>query len=134
VAAAREGLLLSAHDVSEGGLAVAMAESAIRAEGGAVGVEAELDPPGDVSPTAVLFGESASRAVLSCRPAAADRLRDAADDHGVPLARVGTVGEAGGTYRLQAGPRRLEVPVDELARTYEEALPRRMRAEAGLTT
>jgi phosphoribosylformylglycinamidine synthase len=137
VASAAADLTSSAHDVSEGGLAVALVESCLAAdraaEGGPVGLEAAVDA-GKAGATGVLFGESQSRVVLSCPGAAAPALRELAEGHGVPLARIGTVGERDGRFRLAAGPRSVDLPVAELARTYEEALPRRMRSEAGLTT
>ena len=66
------------HDVSEGGLAVCLAEAAIHS-----GLGAKLELPDD--PRA-WFGEGGGQAVLACAPAAVDRLG------GVPLRRLGTVG------------------------------------------
>jgi phosphoribosylformylglycinamidine synthase II len=82
--------LTLAHDASEGGLAVALAEAAIWS-----GVGAELDFPDD--PTA-LFGEGGGQAVIACAPEHAETLS------GVPLRRLGTV----------TGTTVLGVPVDEL--------------------
>jgi phosphoribosylformylglycinamidine synthase II len=83
-------LVRSAHDVSLGGVAAALAESAI-----AGGVGCDVDPaawaPG-LSLAAALFAETSGRAVLSCDPANAGRLEDVAAAHGVPLHRCGTVG------------------------------------------
>jgi phosphoribosylformylglycinamidine synthase II len=83
------GLTL-AHDASEGGLAVALAEAAIWS-----GVGAALDLPDDLL---ALFGEGGGQAVVACRPDRADALA------GVPLRRIGTV----------AGTTVLGVPLDEL--------------------
>ncbi|HSR41799.1 MAG TPA: phosphoribosylformylglycinamidine synthase subunit PurL, partial [Longimicrobiales bacterium] len=58
--AASEGLLRAAHDLSEGGLAVALAELCVGAEGGPIGVDAAYHEDG-ISPTAGLFGEAPSR-------------------------------------------------------------------------
>jgi phosphoribosylformylglycinamidine (FGAM) synthase-like enzyme len=77
-AAAEAKLLASAHDVSDGGLAVCLAESAIA---GGIGVTAEA---GD------LFGEGEGRAVISVAPTAVDRLIALAGD--LELRRIGTVG------------------------------------------
>jgi phosphoribosylformylglycinamidine synthase len=134
VEAAGEGLALSAHDLSEGGLAVALAECAVRAEGGPVGVDATLEPEGDVTPAAALFGESQSRALLSCREADEERLRELAAEHGVPLRRLGTVGDPGGRFRLEVPGRTVDLPAERPAAVYEDALPRRMEAEAGIAT
>ncbi|HEX5520892.1 MAG TPA: phosphoribosylformylglycinamidine synthase subunit PurL, partial [Longimicrobiaceae bacterium] len=64
--AIRGGLVKSAHDCAEGGLAVALAESAIADAEHVMGVDVELD---DELPTAaLLFGEAQGRAVVSCAP------------------------------------------------------------------
>ncbi len=60
----RAGLVDSAHDCSDGGLAIALAESAFPK---LIGLRANL-PGGELPPEYVLFGEDASRAVLSCDP------------------------------------------------------------------
>jgi phosphoribosylformylglycinamidine synthase len=133
VAASGRGLLASAHDLSEGGLAVALAESALAGRERPLGVDARIEVEG-VSPTALLFGESAARAVLSCGADREEELASLAGELGVPLRRVGTVTEADGGFRLRANGLPVELDVDRLAETYESALPRRMSGEAGLTT
>jgi phosphoribosylformylglycinamidine synthase len=70
--------LTLAHDVAEGGLAVALVEAGL-----ASGLGAELDVPGDA---VSLFGEGGGQAVVACRPEDLDRLG------GAPLRRIGTVG------------------------------------------
>ncbi len=95
-AAATEGLLRSGHDVSDGGLAVSLAECALRS---LVGLRAEL-PGSELRPEAALFGESASRAVVSCRQAERGELLALAERSGV-LARV--IGETGGA-RIRIAP------------------------------
>ncbi|MDR7589082.1 MAG: phosphoribosylformylglycinamidine synthase subunit PurL [Armatimonadota bacterium] len=94
--AVRQGWLRSAHDCGEGGLAVALAESAIL---GGVGVEAVVPPAGRVDEA--LFGEAPSRIVASLAPDALRSLRELAGRWGVP---VTTVGRTGGT-RVQLGVR-----------------------------
>ena len=78
--------LRSAHDLSEGGLAVALAESAIA---GAVGIQVEV-PSGEEY--RMLFSESPSRAVVSCRPEHADEVLERALTAGVPAASIGATG------------------------------------------
>lgn len=85
VKAAERGLLRSAHDPAGGGLAVALAESAIY---GDVGFSVSL--AGD--PHRILFSESPSRAVVSCDPAHVDEVNALAGESGVPVDRAGTVG------------------------------------------
>jgi len=60
-----EGLVRSAHDIAEGGLAVALAECCISGPGPGIGAAIELE--GAIRPDALLFSESQSRIVLSLR-------------------------------------------------------------------
>jgi phosphoribosylformylglycinamidine synthase II len=83
--AIREGLLDSAHDCSDGGLAVALARSSF--ENG-IGVRAELISNG-LPAECVLFGEDASRVVISCDPAHVARIQQLAVDYGVPVDTLG---------------------------------------------
>ena len=112
--AAGADLLASAHDCSEGGLAVALAESAIAGETGfAIGL------PGDLPPHVSLFSESASRVVVSVDPARAAELEDLAGTLGVPIVRLG---ETGGPRIVVDGV--LELGLPEAAAAYEEAIPK----------
>ena len=70
LAAIREGLVQSAHDLSDGGFAVALAESCISGEKGAV-VNLQTELRADIT----LFSESQSRILLSAKPAHAARLQ-----------------------------------------------------------
>jgi phosphoribosylformylglycinamidine synthase len=98
VTSAREGLLRSAHDVSAGGLAVALAECCISAESGAR-LGARIDLEDGLRPDALLFGESHGRAVVSLRRRHLTRLREVAQRAEVPFA---VIGEVRGT-RLEIG-------------------------------
>ena len=85
--AVREGLLSSAHDCSDGGLAVAIAESAVRGSTGAditAGVTGRWD--------AALFGEGQSRIVVSLPPENLRALAKLADEAGVPWTELGATG------------------------------------------
>ena len=112
--AIREGVLKSAHDCSAGGLAVALAECCIDGgrgfDGSVASVGGRLD--------AALFGEAQSRIIVSCAPAAAAALVEAARKNDVPLTPLGRV--AGDRLRLGD---LLDVPVSELKRAYAEGLP-----------
>ncbi|MGH3308944.1 MAG: AIR synthase related protein, partial [Nocardioides sp.] len=79
------GLVTSAHDLSDGGLAQALVEAALRAD---IGVTVAL--PGDAFLD--LFAESAARAIVTVPEAGAERLSALAARHGVPLTRIGTTG------------------------------------------
>ncbi|MGA9159640.1 MAG: phosphoribosylformylglycinamidine synthase subunit PurL [Actinomycetota bacterium] len=113
-AAATADLLASAHDCSDGGLAVALAESAI---GGGTGFAVGL--PGDLPPHVALFSESASRVVVSVDPSRAVELEDLAGTLGVPLSRLG---ETGGPRIAVDGV--LDLALDEATAAYEEAIPK----------
>jgi len=80
------GLLVSAHDLSEGGLAIALCESAIPAE---IGFKLDLSVEEDYR---FLFAESPSRVLVSCDPSATDRLIAMAHELDVPARVIGAVG------------------------------------------
>ncbi|MGH7575510.1 MAG: phosphoribosylformylglycinamidine synthase subunit PurL [Longimicrobiales bacterium] len=84
-------LLRSAHDCAEGGLAVALAESAFgpRGDGNGFGVDVTLDDNLPAAP--LLFGEAQGRIVVSCAPDALEAVIAAARAHGVHAGAIGTV-------------------------------------------
>ena len=116
--AIRLGIVRSAHDCSEGGLAVAMAESCMRGAGASIGVDVELG--GAIRPDALLFGESQSRVILSLREANWPRLQEIAAGHRVPLTRLGTVG--GTRFRLRGETFAIDLPLRELERAWRGGL------------
>ena len=91
---AQSRALRSAHDCSNGGLAVAVAESALIG-----GVGAVLDAPLQGRWDAALFGETASRAVVSLPPANEARFLALAGEGRVPAAKLGAVGGARLTWQ-----------------------------------
>lgn len=130
VEAAAKGLLQSAHDVSDGGLAVALVECGMGADS-PLGFSADFKAyaPG-VAPAALLFGEDQGRAVVTTTPQNAKALLALASRHGVPASLVGAVTEPGGLARLTAGSRSIARPILALRTIYEQAIPRRMNAPA----
>ncbi|MBI4537167.1 MAG: phosphoribosylformylglycinamidine synthase subunit PurL [candidate division NC10 bacterium] len=90
LAAIQAGIVRSAHDAADGGLAVALAECCVSGPEARLGAIVELR--GEVRPDALLFGESASRILVSVTPADADRLEAVAATHGAPCVRLGKVG------------------------------------------
>jgi len=110
-AAAADGLLSAAHDLSDGGLAVALAESCLR---GGIGCRVGL--PGD--PFTALFSESAGRAIVVVRPGAEPAFGQLAAAHDVPAAAIGTVGGASLTVDGC-----FTIPLAELAAVHARALP-----------
>ncbi len=87
----REGLVQSAHDCSDGGLAVALAECSLSHPTTPLGAVVELTP-NRLRRDSLLFGESQSRVVLSVTPAQTERVLTLAQDAGVPAATIGRVG------------------------------------------
>jgi phosphoribosylformylglycinamidine synthase subunit PurL len=120
-AAAAEDLVASAHDCSDGGLAVALAESAIEGGHGFV-VTVGTDLPAHVA----LFSESASRAVVSVSPEREQGFLDLTREHGVTALRLG---ETGGPRAVFDGL--FETSVEDLRAAYETALPRLLGEEIG---
>jgi phosphoribosylformylglycinamidine synthase subunit PurL len=89
---AREGLLESAHDVSDGGLAAALAECCAV---GTMPFGARIELPGQTSPVdavAALFGEAPSRVVASVRPGNVSAVLERARAPGVPARAIGDTG------------------------------------------
>jgi phosphoribosylformylglycinamidine synthase len=109
--AARAGLLDAAHDVSDGGLAMALAESCLA---GGHGCRVAL--PGDEF--TFLFSESAARVVVAVMPGAEAEFAGLCAAHGVPAAPLGTAG--GDRLEVEGG---FAVPLDELAATHQGTLP-----------
>jgi phosphoribosylformylglycinamidine synthase subunit PurL len=106
--AVRSGAAAVAHDVSDGGLACALAECAI--EGG-IGIQAEL--PGDGDPDSLLFGEGPGRFVLAGERAAIEALAARAHRAGVAAPLIGSAG--GDRIDLAAGTGRIDLPLDRAA-------------------
>ncbi len=99
-----EGVLRSAHDVSDGGLAVALAESCIFGRQ-RTGCLVELDDP--LRLDALLFGESQGRAVVSCLPENSAYVRETAAGFGLPARAIGTVRPPEEGIRILRGGERI---------------------------
>jgi phosphoribosylformylglycinamidine synthase len=109
--AARAGLLLASHDVSDGGLAVALAESCL-----AGGHGCRVILPGDAF--TLLFSESAARVVVAVDPGSEAGFASLCAAHGVPATPLGSVA---GTSLEVVGS--FAVPLAELAATHHGVLP-----------
>ena len=86
----RDGLLQSAHDCSDGGVAVALAESCVSGSEGTRGAVVTLTK-GRIRTDAVLFGESQTRVVISVKASHRQTVLDHARSFGVPTEVIGTV-------------------------------------------
>ena len=109
--AAQAGLLEAAHDISDGGLAIALAESCL-----AGGHGCRVSLPGD--PFVGLFSESAGRAVVAVRPGLETEFADLCAVHDVPARALGVVG--GGDLEITG---ELSVSLADLAAAHRQALP-----------
>jgi phosphoribosylformylglycinamidine synthase len=124
VEAAREGLLRSAHDVAEGGLAVALAECCITNDAGPL-LGARIELEGGFRPDALLFGESQARMIVSVRRRHLTRLREIARREDVP---IGVIGEVRG-QRLEIGDL-VGIDVATLRECWRSGLPRVLAGSA----
>ncbi|MEC4889206.1 MAG: phosphoribosylformylglycinamidine synthase subunit PurL [Nitrospira sp.] len=122
----RSGLLQSAHDCSDGGLAVALAECCVSGPGQARGAGVRL-PQGRLRKDALLFGETQSRVVISAKPAQRQAILDCAKGLGVPAAVIGSVGGVSLAIHVgdeQTSAATIEVPVATLADRWGFSLER----------
>ncbi|HYG64503.1 MAG TPA: phosphoribosylformylglycinamidine synthase subunit PurL [Thermoanaerobaculia bacterium] len=108
------GLVRTAHDLSEGGLAIALAEACF---GHGLGATLEVPLEG-----AGLFSETQARAMVACPPASLDRLLAAAEEAGVPAQEIGEVG--GDELVVRAGGGLLRASVPHLHEVWSTALPK----------
>jgi len=128
VTGAERGLFRSAHDCSQGGLGVALAEVAMGGpyQENGLGLEIDLSSYSRLTAAEVLFSESQARAVITCAPERAAAALALAQELGVPAYRAGTVGERNGTVRITLRNAESRHPVGQLRDVYFNAIPRRM--------
>ncbi|HEY5335142.1 MAG TPA: phosphoribosylformylglycinamidine synthase subunit PurL [Mycobacteriales bacterium] len=107
----RQGGFASAHDLSTGGLAVALTESCLRH-----GMGCSVTLPGD--PFVALFSESSGRVLVSVPPTDAEAVEKRCAAAGLPVTRLGSTG--GGALAIGAVG---EIPLDELRAAHEGTLP-----------
>jgi phosphoribosylformylglycinamidine synthase len=117
--AAREDLVDSMHDCSEGGLLVAVAECCL-APRSDVGAKLALDSDG-LRLSALLYGEDASRVVATCSRSKVDALAGAAGKAGVPMAVIGEVGGRDLVAQID-GKTVVDLPIDEIRMAWEGGL------------
>ena len=120
----QEGLVDSAHDCSEGGLAVTVAEKTFP---NAIGLTVELSTNG-LAPEFVLFGEDASRIVVSCDPINVPRIKQVAVKYGLFADEIGKTGGDRMEITLD-GSVAISGSVAELNDVYETALEKALRTE-----
>ncbi|KQX62068.1 phosphoribosylformylglycinamidine synthase subunit PurL [Angustibacter sp. Root456] len=123
VAASRDGLVDAAHDLSDGGLAIALAESCLRYGVGARVWLDELCERDGIDPFVALFSESTARAIVAVPRSEEVRFTDMCTARGVPHLRIGVVddGEAGAAVLDVQG--QFTLPLAELREVHERTLP-----------
>jgi phosphoribosylformylglycinamidine synthase subunit PurL len=120
--AIEKGIVCSAHDVSDGGLAVALAECCVSGPEKPLGARIQLAEM--MRADALLFGESPSRIIVSVREKDLPRLRQIAAKEGAPIQALGEVGGP----RLALQPL-AQLPVEEIRSIWANGLERRLKGE-----
>jgi len=127
-----EGLFASCHDISDGGLAVCLAEKAMASKQGALVLLSPNDFTNALPASAHLFGEAQGRVVVTVRNE--KQFKDVqyrAQVKGIKAHWIGTVG--GENVRIALGKDELiDVPISTLSEVYENAIPRRMQGATQL--
>jgi phosphoribosylformylglycinamidine synthase II len=129
VTAAARGLVHSAHDCSDGGLGVALAEIAMGGPYQEAGFGLDVDLTAYAAPLTaeeLLFSESQARAVVTCAPDRIAAVTALAVQLAVPAFEAGSVGAPDGDVRLRLRDAEVARPVTALREVYFTALPRRM--------
>ncbi len=120
IALADERLVNSMHDISDGGVGVALAESAFSSENpGILGFDVSFTT--ELSPDRFLFSESQARAVASCRPDLAGKIIEMAKKNGTPARMVGEVTFKKVNIRVNSIDL-VTTNIDELLQPWKEAL------------
>ncbi|HYM74731.1 MAG TPA: phosphoribosylformylglycinamidine synthase subunit PurL [Candidatus Dormibacteraeota bacterium] len=123
----QQGLVDSVHDCTDGGIAVALAEKAFAKS---IGARVDLSS-GDLFAEHVLFGEDASRIVVSCDPACVSRIKEVAATYGVGAEAIGeTIPER---FEISMDGRTvISAAVSKLSEAYEGALEAALRTDPEL--
>lgn len=114
--ASRDGLVSAAHDLSEGGLAQAIVESALAGETGC-----RIVLPEGADPFVLLFSESAGRVLVAVPRTEESRFRGMCEARGLPAVRIGVVDQGSDAVEVQG---LFAVSLAELRATSEAVLPR----------
>jgi len=118
------GLVDSAHDCSEGGLAVALARCSFPK---GIGCDIDLHSQ-ELAPEFVLFGEDASRIVISCDPANLVRIKEVAAKTGIAAEKLGETGSSNLVIKID-GRAVIATAIAELRDVYENALEGALRSD-----
>ncbi len=119
--AIRSSAVSSAHDCSDGGLAVALAESCIANTESQRGADIDLSSWTDLPNRAILFGESQGRIVVSS--SAPERVRAIAAAAGVPCAEIGRVQRSSDALNIKLPKGSLRITLARMRRAYHDSIP-----------
>ncbi len=119
------GLVRSAHDCSEGGFAVAIAECCVANPLSQHGAAVDLSAWKALAPRALFFGEAQGRAIVSTGDP--DAVIAIARAHGVPAREIGTVKPAAEGLVIVGGRHTLRSPIADLSAAYHDAIPLAMQ-------
>ena len=119
-----DGTVASAHDCSDGGLAVALAECCVMDEDAPMGATVDLSAWSTLSNRALLFGEAQGRVIVSTPDPAA--VLAIANRHLVPAAEIGRVGAPGDPLSISIGMQWFQAPLSRLGAAYHGAIPAMM--------
>jgi phosphoribosylformylglycinamidine synthase len=122
------GVVTSAHDCADGGLAVALAECCIMDRNAERGAVVDLTHWSELPSRALLFGEAQGRVVISTTMP--DTVMSIARKHGVPARIIGHVGASGSPLQITTSTATLNASLDRLDDAYHEAIPRIMSRPA----
>jgi phosphoribosylformylglycinamidine synthase subunit PurL len=126
--AAEAGLLQSAHDCSDGGIAVALAESCFSSLNRS-GIGADVEMTGALPATSLLFSESPSRIIISFAESAREAIEDIARLKGCPFAILGKVG--GNRLRIRVPTATvIDSAVEQLENPWLTSLSNKLQTEA----
>ncbi len=125
----RQGIIKSAHDTSEGGLAVALAECCIQAED-KKNIGAVIELYDDIRVDALLFGETQSRIIITVSPERVKELEGVARNSGTPFTVIGKVGGESLVIRHKSAAV-IDMPVDRMADKWRKAIPGYLGEESG---
>ena len=123
----RGGVVRSAHDCSDGGLAVALAECAMADRNREFGFTVDLSAWATLPHRALLFGEAHGRVIVSTADSAA--VLQIAQRHGVPARVIGAVTTADSGAQFTMSDDTFSAPIDWLAKAFHEAIPLAMDGE-----
>jgi len=128
IEAIQSGVVRSAHDCADGGLAVALAECCIMDRETQFGATVDLTHWKELTTRALLFGEAQGRVIVST--SMPETVLGIARKHAVPSRVIGRVRAPGTPLQITMGAARLDAPLAELDDAYHESIRRIMSRSA----